>query len=177
MLIPVFVGCVLAYTAENPQYRYWALAIFTLAAVSDGIDGYVARTYNQKTKLGAVLDPLADKLLINITFVFLAVNANFAVGNADASPIPMWFPAIILGRDVIIVVFSYIVNELRGPFKVLPRLAGKATTIFQLSLIFAVLFKLWFVPYLMWATLAISVASFFDYVYAGLRRVSQEETA
>ena len=77
-MVPVFVALIASYTREHPWIRYTALGVYALAAVSDALDGFVARAYNQKTKLGTLLDPLADKLMINIGFVFMAVNDQFA---------------------------------------------------------------------------------------------------
>lgn len=165
----------MSYTQEKPMFRYLALVTFAVAAISDAVDGFVARAYDQKTKLGAVLDPLADKLLINITFVFLAVNHEFALEGSETSPIPAWFPVIILGRDVIIVLGSYLINEYVGPVRVRPKLSGKLTTFFQLSLIFAVLLQLELAAHLMLPTLIVSIISFFDYLYTGVRQVGNED--
>ena len=99
---------------------------------------FVARVYDQKTRLGTVLDPLADKLMINIAFVFLAWN------NAFKTPVPGWFPVIVLGRDAIIVMGSYLINEFFGPVRIKPRLLGKLTTVFQMSSIAAVLLEVSF---------------------------------
>ena len=66
LLIPVFVALIVSYTREQPWIRYSALGVYAVAAISDALDGFVARAYNQKTKLGTLLDPLADKLMVNI---------------------------------------------------------------------------------------------------------------
>lgn len=157
------------FTREEPWFRIAALTTFVVAAVSDGIDGFVARAYNQKTRLGAVMDPLADKLLINLAFVFLAVNQELA------TPVPRWMPVIILGRDVIIVLGSYLINEYFGPFRPRPRISGKLTTTFQMASIIGVLLEVRFAYPLLMATVAISVISFFDYLYAGVRQVGNED--
>jgi len=170
VLIPVFAVLVMGYTREDQWYRIAALVTFAVAAASDGLDGFVARAYNQKTKLGAVLDPLADKLMVNIAFVFLAVNRQFLI------PIPAWFPVIILSRDVIIVLGSYLINEFFGPVRVRPRITGKLTTVLQMATIIAVLLELRFTYELIVATLVIAVISFFDYLYVGIRQIGNEDT-
>ena len=170
ILTPVFLVFVMMYTQEEQWYRIAAIITFAVAAVSDALDGFVARAYNQKTKLGAVLDPLADKLLINLAFVFLAVNQELAY------PIPPWFPIIVLSRDAIIVMGSYLINEYYGPVRVRPRISGKLNTVLQMVTVFAVLLEAYVAPYILYATLVVSVVSFFDYLRDGIRQISSEET-
>ena len=173
VLVPVFAVFIMSYTRDQSWFRLLALATFAIAAISDGIDGFVARAYNQKTKLGAVLDPLADKLLVNTAFVFLAVNAELR------TPIPGWFPVVILSRDAIIVIGAYLINEYYGPVRATPHITGKLTTAFQMSLIIAVLLELHprFVNGMLYATLIISIISFADYLYAGVKQVGNEDQA
>jgi CDP-diacylglycerol--glycerol-3-phosphate 3-phosphatidyltransferase len=171
LLIPVFIVLVMMYSREQAWIRLTALGVFLVAAVSDGLDGFVARAYNQKTRLGAVLDPLADKLLINLAFVFLAVNQELA------TPVPRWMPVIILSRDVIIVLGAYLINEYFGPFRARPRISGKLTTTLQMASIIAVLLEVWFAYPLLLAMITVSVISFFDYLYAGVRQVGDEDDA
>ena len=170
-LIPVFVGLIISYTHEYPWIRYAALGVYVAAALSDALDGFVARAYNQKTKLGAVLDPLADKLLINIGFVFMAVNDQFA------TRIPYWFPAVILARDVTIVMGAYIINEYYGPVRVRPQISGKLTTWFQMGLIICVLIEATFAYKLMIATVVMSAISYVDYLRAGIKQIGNEDEA
>jgi cardiolipin synthase (CMP-forming) len=168
VLIPVFIALIVSYTRAQDWLRHAALGVFALAAVSDALDGFVARAFDQKTKLGAVLDPMADKLLVNSTFVFLAVNEELEY------QLPLWFPVIILGRDVIIVLLSYLLNEFYGPIRVKPRISGKLTTVFQMATIIAVLIEMPHTEKLVAATLLISVFSFFDYLFVGIRQASEE---
>lgn len=166
-LVPVFAGLIVSYTPDRLWARHAALFVYAVAAASDALDGFVARAYDQKTKLGTVLDPLADKLMINIGFVFMAVNDHFGI--------PYWFPPIILLRDIMIVMGAYLINEFYGPVRVRPRVTGKATTLLQMSFVIAVLLKVGFVKQLMVATLAISAISYVDYMYAGIRQVWNED--
>jgi len=156
-------------TETEPNYRYAALSVFLVASVSDALDGFVARAYNQKSKLGAVLDPLADKLLINLAFVFMAVNPM------TQQDVPRWFPVIVLSRDVIIVTGGYLINEYFGPLRVRPRIGGKLNTVLQMALVIAVLLRLGFAYHLMIATAVVSVVSFFDYIYAGVKQIGNED--
>jgi len=171
VLVPVLAALILSYTRELQWVRIAAVVLYIVAAVSDALDGFVARAYDQKTRFGTVLDPLADKLMINVVFVFLAVNTEFRVF------VPAWFPVIILGRDAIIVLGAYLINEYFGPLRVRPRILGKLTTVFQMSAIAAVLLELPPAHPLIWATLIISVVSFFDYMYAGIKQIGNEDHA
>jgi CDP-diacylglycerol--glycerol-3-phosphate 3-phosphatidyltransferase/cardiolipin synthase len=173
ILVPVFLALVVSFTQEQQWLRYAALGVFSAAALSDAIDGYIARAFNQKSKLGAVLDPLADKLLTNLALVFLAVNDQLR------TPIPAWFPVIVLGRDIIIVIGAYLINEYFGPVKTRPHVSGKITTIFQMALIIAVLLQLppQFVHALLYATLAIALFSFAEYLRAGIKQVGNKDQA
>ncbi|MCP4645304.1 MAG: CDP-alcohol phosphatidyltransferase family protein [bacterium] len=169
LLIPVFIVLVMMYTAEEAWLRLAALATFVVAAISDGLDGFVARAYNQKTRLGAVLDPLADKLLINLAFVFLAVNQELA------TPVPKWMPVVFLSRDAIIVLGSYLLNEHFGPFRPKPRISGKLNTTLQMASIIAVLLEWRIAMGLLIATVVSSILSFADYLYTGIRQVGNED--
>ena len=168
-LIPVFVTMVVLFDREAVHYRWLALGVFVLASVSDGIDGYIARAYDQRTKLGAALDPLADKLLINIAFVFLAWNREFE------TQIPLWLPVLILSRDSAIAIGAYFINEQFGPLKVSPRMLGKVNTTVQMACIIGVLLEVNFAPYLLVATIVVAVVSLADYIFAGVQQVRTRE--
>ncbi len=171
LLIPVFVALIVSYTREQPIIRYAALVVYAIAAVSDALDGFVARAYNQKTKLGTLLDPLADKLMVNIGFVFMAVNDQFA------HRIPYWFPVVLLARDAMIVMGAYLINEFYGPVRIKPRITGKVTTAFQMSLMIAVLIEASFTRHLLYATVIMSAVSYVDYMQTGIRQIGNEDEA
>jgi CDP-diacylglycerol--glycerol-3-phosphate 3-phosphatidyltransferase len=171
IMIPVFLVLVMSYTRDAQWMRHLALFIFVLAALSDAADGFVARAYNQKTRLGAVLDPMADKLMINLAFVFLAVNQEFR------TPVPAWIPVIILSRDVIIVLGAYLIHEFYGPLRVRPRMSGKFNTVFQMSSIIVVLLE-WRIAYpVLMVTIVISIISFVDYIISGYRQIGNQDDA
>ncbi len=131
MLIPVFVAMALYY-GRSVQHgsplewqRWMAIAVFVLAAASDGIDGYIARRYNQKSRLGEVLDPLADKgLLLSgiITLSFSSWGYEF----------PVWFPVLIVARDVVILSGTVTLHFLNGSVRVRPSWTGKIATALQM---------------------------------------------
>ena len=169
ILIPVFIGLIVSYEPGQEWVRYLAFAVFFTAAVSDFVDGYVARRFNQSTKLGAVLDPLADKLLINLSFVFLAVTPNFE------TDVPRWIPVIILSRDIIIAVGSYLLNKYRGPLRPRPRFLGKAATIAHSVGVAWIVLNLPYGFQILMVMVAISVASLVDYLFYGYEQALPEE--
>ncbi|MCX5686231.1 MAG: CDP-alcohol phosphatidyltransferase family protein, partial [Candidatus Omnitrophica bacterium] len=105
-----------------------ALLFFILAIISDGADGFIARALKQKTKLGTILDPLADKLLLISAYICLAVSRSIP---ADLR-LPPYVPIIIISRDVMIVLGSIIVYVTKGDINVSPSIIGKITTFFQM---------------------------------------------
>lgn len=168
-MIPVFVVCVMSYRPEAVWLRHLAIFVFVVAALSDALDGFVARAYDQKTKLGAVLDPLADKLLVNTSFVFLAVNPHFE------TRVPAWLPVIVLSRDVFITGGAYLINMFYGPVRVRPRITGKITMLLQNASIAGVLLEVDFAYELLMVMLVFSVISWADYFYKGLEQVGDED--
>ncbi len=110
--------------------HYWvALGIFVLAGLSDGLDGLLARGLNQRTPLGAYLDPIADKLLLSSSYVALALKGRIA----------WWLAILVLGRDVLLLVACATILLTVGYRPFPPSIWGKATTFFELSLILLVL--------------------------------------
>jgi len=119
-LVPVFVGTVFY------QHFRIALAIFFVAAVTDGLDGLVARTFNQKTPLGEILDPIADKLLLVSAFVVLSIQ-----GVSPTTVLPTWLTAAVITRDILILLGALIVNFTTGLNRFPPSLPGKVNTLIQ----------------------------------------------
>jgi cardiolipin synthase len=109
------------------HYR-WALAVLVVAGLSDGIDGLLARKLNQRSSLGAYLDPIADKLLLSSSFVILAMEKQIA----------WWLTIIVLSRDILILVVAVVILLIFGYRPFPPSLLGKMTTFFQIVLVFTV---------------------------------------
>lgn len=107
----------------------WALALFWLAGFSDGVDGYLAKRFDWHTRLGALLDPVADKLLVAGTFMTLAYTQH----------IPVWLAAIVILRDVIIVTGATAYNFIVGPVQGEPTRISKLNTALQLLFLLFVL--------------------------------------
>jgi cardiolipin synthase (CMP-forming) len=115
-LVPVFVVFQLSHEPE------WALACFTTAAISDGLDGLLARLLNQRTKLGGLLDPIADKVLIIAALVSLAIDKR----------LPVWLLAITVGRDLLMVIGALMVAFKNLEIPTEPSRIGKYATFFML---------------------------------------------
>ena len=166
-MIPVFCVLVHAYSYEREWARWAALTVYVLAGLSDLLDGFIARRFKQHSKLGMRLDPLADKLIVNLGFVFIAANP---VLYDDVLPTWfMWVPIVVLARDVGIVLGSFLITTRIGPTRFQPRRLGKYTTFAQMSTIIAILLKWGVAYYFILATLFFSIVSFSDYLYSGTR--------
>ena len=140
LLIPIFVllavyyGHTVAAGTPDEHLRLGAIIVFVMAAVSDGIDGWLARSYGLKSKLGTMLDPIADKGLMLTAIITLSVS------NWDRS-LPFWFPVIVITRDIIIVVGWMVLHFLNDYIEVRPSILGKITTFFQMLTIATVLLQ------------------------------------
>lgn len=141
-----------------------ALVAFTIAGVSDGLDGFFARYLNQRTALGAYLDPLADKLLIMTAFSTLAV----------LKCLPNWLAVVVISRDVIIGLGMMTCSIANAKVEINPSKVSKLTTVVQLLTIFVTLLDPQIAVayswkyYLYWITVVITILSGLDYIYKGL---------
>ena len=109
-----------------------AMALFFLAGVSDGVDGFLAKHFGWTSRLGSILDPLADKLLLSVSFVTLAWLGY----------LPMWLALLVLGRDLVIVIGGVIYHHLVGRFSLRPTFVSKFNTLLQIALVALVLMDL-----------------------------------
>ncbi len=128
LLIPFFVVEILYYVETgNELHRLLAVLCFAVAAILDGVDGYVARRYNQRSELGTILDPLADKLLLVSAIVVLSFN-----NTPHLRQIPLWLTGTIIGRDLLLSIGAVVIHLVVGKITVRPRLTGKLATVFQM---------------------------------------------
>ena len=149
---------------------FTALAIFTLAGITDGLDGLLARVLNQKTILGTYLDPIADKALLTSCFVTLSV----------VGVIPGWLTVIVVSRDFIILFGITILFMISVPFEMRPAFVSKVTTALQLITVFLVLiFKTMLVAdyhsyllFIYWLTAGFTTISGFHYILRGIRAIN-----
>ncbi len=161
VLIPVFVT-LLVYRRPG-----WALAVFAAAALTDLLDGWWDRRHGMASRLGAFLDPMADKLLLSAAFVTLTY----------LKALPFWITALVLSRDVMLVVGALVIHMAGTRIYPRPTWAGKAATFFQVLTVLAGLTAR-YVPLagaprlLMWAAAMFTVVSGFQYIVQGLRFVN-----
>ncbi len=136
LMIPVFVMMAIYYGRDKAQWQYWtAIAIFVLAAASDGVDGYIARRYNQRSRLGVILDPIADKGLLLAGIITLSLS-NWKY------EFPVWFPVLVIARDAIIVSGAIALQFLNGTVRVRPSLVGKCATFLQMLALAVIMLQL-----------------------------------
>ncbi len=153
------------------RYRQ-ALIVFILAGMSDLADGLIARWWQQKSRLGSYLDPLADKLLMSASFVTLSISRI----------IPSWLTVMVISRDVILGLGALVLLLTDYPLVIKPSLAGKWTTTVQLLTVGLVLLakaRLWHLPpealtAVYYITAGITAISGIHYIYGGLKLVSQQ---
>lgn len=174
-LIPVFAS--LLYYGNYG----WALFIFFFAGVSDGIDGFVARRFNQSSSLGTILDPIADKLLMTTSFILVTLPHVLPADNKHF-PVPFWVTSAVIGRDILIVVVAlaiFIITEFRG-FK--PSIWGKISTVVQISAIGIVLIATifpqgsgYYLPTVYTLVTALAVISGVHYIFHVAKLMNEEK--
>jgi len=159
ILIPFFIAAIVYSRITT------ALIIFIIAMASDGADGFIARALKQKTKLGTMLDPMADKLLLISAYICLSLAPTIPAHLR----LPPYVPIIVISRDVIIVLGSVTVYFITGDLKVSPSIAGKITTFFQMLTIVSILIHFRY-SFVIWnIAVMLTVISGIDYVIKGSR--------
>lgn len=171
LLIPFFIGSLLYYGETRPYLRLAALVIFAIAALTDAIDGGIARSRSQITELGIVLDPIADKLLITSAFISLSVIKNIPVDLR----IPAGAVLAVITRDIIIVLGSAIIYFLKGHLVIKPSWLGKLTTFFQMMAILTILAIFKYNKFLMYPAILFTILSGIDYIWRGSRQLSETQ--
>jgi CDP-diacylglycerol--glycerol-3-phosphate 3-phosphatidyltransferase len=175
LLVPFFVVQVLWYLESgNDWHRLVAILTFGLAAASDGLDGYIARKYNQRSQLGAVLDPLADKLLLVSGIVLLSLD------NAPLLPrTPPWLVCTIVGRDLLLLAGSVVIYFNCARITVRPVMIGKVSTVLQMTCVLWGLLK-WHPGWLIVWSGGAAICAFISgaiYVREGLRQFNAHPRA
>ena len=166
-LVPLFVWVLLSYPHPLDQHRWIAVALFVLAAATDGVDGAIARKRGEVTNLGKILDPIADKLLIGGGLVTLSLQNS----------VPWWFTVVILVREIGITLYRFAVIRKRV---VAASGGGKLKTVLQSVLIGFLIaphgglfnWEILFAPVmiLMWVTLVVTVWTGIDYLIAAVKK-------
>lgn len=132
-LVPVFVALMVGYVRTGTEWLRWlGVLAFAVAAISDAVDGYLARRYDQQSELGAWLDPLADKLLLVSALLLLVWD-----GGARLPDVPRWLVGAVLCRDVLLALGMVVIYRIRGArgAQVRPRFIGKLATVLLIAVL------------------------------------------
>ena len=178
LLVPVFAVYVARYgmsvAAGQPQesLRWAALGLFVFASATDGVDGYIARHFNQKSKFGAFIDPLADKFLLITAILFLSF---FPWGDNDWR-IPPWFAALVIVRDILIGIGILLVKRSAREVHYSPHWTGKVCTVTQMFAIGWVMLKVGNLPPLYPCLVAavFTLWSAFNYYWEASRQMRRQ---
>ena len=181
LMIPAFVTMAIYYGQSIERgsplewQRFTAILIFLVASISDGLDGYVARRYNQRSSLGVILDPLADKGLLLSGIITLSIS-NWSKVDPEYGRFPAWFPVLVISRDAVILVGTAVLYFLVGHVKVKPNWTGKVATVLQMIAIAWVMLQLQWLP-LIWVVAAAGLFTLISgiiYVLEGVRQLQAE---
>jgi cardiolipin synthase len=162
--LPIFL-MLIAYD----RYR-WALLVLVVSGLSDGIDGLLARSLNQRSTLGAYLDPIADKLLLSSSFVLLAFKKQLA----------WWLTILVFSRDVLILIVAVVILLTSGYRPFPPSIYGKFTTAAEIVLVFLVVLGAAYPNYhisalnrvFIYGVTVLSIVSGFHYSFTTARHLS-----
>jgi len=148
-----------------------AFLVFFVAGLTDGLDGLIARIMRQKTRIGAILDPIADKALLASSYITMAVTGI----------IPDWLAVTVISRDVIIIFGVMVLLLFHSGVEICPSIISKLTTLFQLLTIFFVLCSMVMgiacsplITSLYVITVVLTIASGLHYVYKGIKMLGNE---
>jgi cardiolipin synthase (CMP-forming) len=173
LLIPFVVGFLLGYSQSGHDWQRWmVIALFALASISDGIDGYIARRWKQQSELGTILDPMADKLLLVSCAVCLSLDTR-----PHLEPLPLWLAVTVISRDVILTGWLLLMRYARRRAVVRPSWFGKTATVLQMAVILWTLLK-WDAAWQWKLALAAAVTTGISgvlYVLDGLKQLSAPE--
>jgi CDP-diacylglycerol--glycerol-3-phosphate 3-phosphatidyltransferase len=170
----------LSETARNVM-RYVSILLFLVMAVSDGVDGYLARRKNQITKFGAFLDPIADKLLITCACLLLASQR----GHVENFLLPPTVVVLIIGKDLFLLIGFVIVYLITSKIHIAPVFVGKLATTLQLSMVAGILIGpevssilpgwIWFLRTLWWSAAGTAILVTLIYIRDGSRYIEAYE--
>jgi CDP-diacylglycerol--glycerol-3-phosphate 3-phosphatidyltransferase len=179
LLIPFFVVEALYYVKTGKEeFRLMSILAFGIAAICDGVDGYIARHYNQRSELGAILDPLADKMLLVSGIVLFTFNNAPYFGS-----IPLWLTGTIIGRDLLLLMGWALIQMTVGKVKVRPRILGKIATVLQMISIVWVLLHwdalfppAWYTVWTLGAAICTGISGLL-YVRDGMKQLASHPTS
>ncbi len=170
LLVPFFIVQVLYYVQNGEEiYRVLAFVSFVLAALSDAVDGYIARRYHQRSELGAVLDPLADKLLLISGIILLSLN-----NEPHLHRVPVWLPVTIISRDCLLLIGLVVIHFTCGKVAIRTHLIGKCATVLQMTTVIWGLLKWdsrWLFVWALGAAVGTGISGVL-YTIEGVRQIS-----
>lgn len=185
LLIAPFVIAMLKVNeaAHGTVMRYIALGIFIVMAISDAVDGYLARKCDMATKLGSFLDPLADKLMVTCALILLASDRSAVNGFQ----VPVGVVVLIIGKDLFLLIGFVISYLMTLQVKIKPAMIGKIATVLQSVMIAAVLIGpemsdltgvwIYFMRFLWWSAAGTAIIATLIYINKGLNNIDQFEQA
>jgi cardiolipin synthase (CMP-forming) len=159
-ILRLFVTSFFILAIQYGEFRI-ALWLFVVQAITDLLDGFLARVLGEKTSLGAILDPLADKAMLVSSFIVLYLK----------DIVPLWVTTVVLMRDLTLTLGYLMLCKLFGKIEVLPSVLGKLTTFCQIG---TVVYVLWsdarsYQNFFFYATTALTVVTGIHYIYDGLK--------
>ncbi len=189
LLIAPFVSCMLEINdpdiseAWRIGLRYLAIILFLAMAISDGVDGFMARRRNQITRLGAFLDPVADKLLITSACLLLASERSHVNGFI----LPPTVVVLIIGKDLFLLIGFAIVYMITSQIRIVPVFIGKTATTLQLTMVAGILLGpevsgvvpgwIWLLRFLWWSAAGTAICATLIYIRNGSRYIAEYEQA
>lgn len=178
LLIPIYVLLTIYYMQgvnehnPNEMFRWFALVVYAITCLTDALDGYFARSRNERTRLGALLDPLADKTLLVSSLLLLTGPWGHQCFNPH---LPLWYVFLVISRDTFLVIGFFVIHVAVGHVEVKPRIAGKIATFFQMGLILWVLAQAPIAgfPWVLWAAAGFTLISIYQYIADGIRQLEK----
>lgn len=176
--VPFFVLLLIYYEKSvglgqrNELFRIAATIVFVVTFLSDALDGYIARSRNQVSRLGTILDPMADKALLLSGLVMLSSSSV----QSYTTHLPVWFVWLVISRDVMLVTGSVLIHALFGSVTVVAKVPGKITTFFQMLIIAWVILDLPAgpFPWVLWTGALFTVISGIQYFFDGIRQFDKQ---
>ena len=168
LTVPFFIVSVLYYSPQKDYLRFIALGIFLFAMALDVLDGYVARKFDQETKAGAILDPLADKVLLICAFICLyKISVLF-----DKVQFPIWLVVAVISRDVILLLGATVIQIVNGDVHIHPTLWGRMTVFFQVLAVIGILMQWPLFSAFWYVILILVIISGVDYLFTGVKQLN-----
>ncbi|MDP8217083.1 MAG: CDP-alcohol phosphatidyltransferase family protein [Candidatus Kaelpia imicola] len=143
VVLPFFIIAGCSYSAGEEVLRYVILGLLLFSFITDALDGFIARAKGITTKIGAFLDPLCDKLLINASFLILVFKPEFK----GALGLPVWVVIVVFSRDFFIALGSFILH-MEGKLHIVPSYLGKIAVFLQMTSIISGFLLLPYTPYI-----------------------------